>query len=544
MQIRSSRSVVALAALLALAHSPAGTAASGPASGRQPGGSAAASIGRERAVARHLGDGEEFSLPLRALLAHGRLLFSANWTRQEGGGRPHSKGTGGPLSNPSAPLLFPRNFNRISAPDANSCAGCHNAPMIGGGGDIVANVFVLGQRFDFATLDRVDPTPTASSFDENGDAVGLQTVANSRNTLGMGGSGYIEILAREMSADLRRQRDATQPGACRELSTKGVAFGTLCRRGDGSWDASGVEGLPAPSLAGTPPSLLIRPFHQAGAVVSLRQFSNNAFNHHHGIQPTERFGAGTDADGDGFADELTRADVTAVSVFQATLPVPGRVIPDDRAVEQAVLLGEARFASIGCAHCHRPALTLMSGAYTEPNPFNPPGNLQPGQAPELRVDLAAAELPAPRLPVRPDGSVVVPAYTDLKLHDITSGQGDPDCEPLDMQAPAGSPAFFAGNCRFLTRKLWGSANEPPYYHHGLYGTIREAVLAHAGEALAPRQAFESLPAAEQDALIEFLKTLQMLPPGTRHLVVNEHGRPKRWPPRDLGHRSPGVDLDQ
>jgi hypothetical protein len=208
MQIRSSRSVVALAALLALAHSPAGTAASGPASGRQPGGSAAASIGRERAVARHLGDGEEFSLPLRALLAHGRLLFSANWTRQEGGGRPHSKGTGGPLSNPSAPLLFPRNFNRISAPDANSCAGCHNAPMIGGGGDIVANVFVLGQRFDFATLDRVDPTPTASSFDENGDAVGLQTVANSRNTLGMGGSGYIEILAREMSADLRRQRDA------------------------------------------------------------------------------------------------------------------------------------------------------------------------------------------------------------------------------------------------------------------------------------------------------------------------------------------------
>jgi hypothetical protein len=38
-------------------------------------------------------------------------------------------------------------------------------------------------------------------------------------------------------------------------------------------------------------------------VVSLRQFSNNAFNHHHGIQSTERLGAGTDPDGDGFVNE-------------------------------------------------------------------------------------------------------------------------------------------------------------------------------------------------------------------------------------------------
>jgi hypothetical protein len=57
----------------------------------------------------------------------------------------------------SAPLLFPRNFNRISAPDANSCAGCHAVPRVGGGGDIVANVFVLGQRFDFATFDASSP---------------------------------------------------------------------------------------------------------------------------------------------------------------------------------------------------------------------------------------------------------------------------------------------------------------------------------------------------------------------------------------------------
>src|SRR5262249_12737758 len=86
------------------------------------------STGREVASARHLQDGEEFSIPLRDLLLHGQRLFTAAWTIDDGGGRPLTKGTGARLSDPSSPLEFPRNFNRISAPDANSCAGCHNLP--------------------------------------------------------------------------------------------------------------------------------------------------------------------------------------------------------------------------------------------------------------------------------------------------------------------------------------------------------------------------------------------------------------------------------
>src|SRR5262245_17128617 len=105
-------------------------------------------VGREISVARHLEDGEEYRLSTEALLAHGRRLFTAMWTSQEGGGRPLTKGTGAPLGDPSSPLVFPRNFNRNSGPDANSCAGCHSSPfgIAGGSGDIVANVFVLGQR--------------------------------------------------------------------------------------------------------------------------------------------------------------------------------------------------------------------------------------------------------------------------------------------------------------------------------------------------------------------------------------------------------------
>ena len=82
------------------------------------------------------------------------------WTVQEGAGRPLSKGTGERLSNPASPLVFPRNFNRISAPDAELLLRMPWAPRMGSGGDIVANVFVLGQRFDFATFDALDgPLP-------------------------------------------------------------------------------------------------------------------------------------------------------------------------------------------------------------------------------------------------------------------------------------------------------------------------------------------------------------------------------------------------
>ena len=492
-----------------------------------------ASLGREVAIERHLEDGEEFRIGIPDLIDFGRKLFIANWTVQDGAGRPLSKGTGDPLSDPSAPLVFPRSFNRISAPDANSCAGCHNLPIVGGGGDFVANVFVLGQRFDSITFSTNDTLPTRGGADETGRPVSLQTVGNSRNTLGMSGSGFIEMLARQITADLQGIRDSLAPGGSKALISKGVSFGTIARGANGSWDVSKVEGIPAASLvrsgAGDPPSLILRPFHQAGRVVSLREFSNNAFNHHHGMQSTERFGVGTDPDGDGVINELTRADITAAAIFQAALPPPGRVVPRDPDLRKAVDAGEDHFGAFGCAGCHVPRLPLDKNGwiYTEPNPYNPTGNLAPGQAPSLSVDLTSDELPQPRLKPDRDGIVWVPAYTDLKLHDICSGPGDPNGEPLDMQAKPGSEAFFAGNTKFLTRKLWGAANEPPYFHHGQFTTMREAVLAHAGEALKSRQAFEAANAYEQDSVIEFLKTLQVLPPDTRELVVVQGNTPRK-----------------
>jgi len=381
----------------------------------------------------------------------------------------------------------------------------------------------------------------------------MDNATNDRKTIGMHGSGFIEMLARQMTADLQAERDATRPGSSSQLTSKGISFGVLTHNVDGTWNVSKVEGLAAPSLitnGATAPSLVIRPLHQASNIVSLRQFSTNAFNHHHGMQAEERFGLGTDPDGDGVMNELTVADITAASIYQATLPVPGRVIPNDPAIERANLIGEAVFNQIGCARCHatlpltadsNPGLRGKPGwVYFEPNPYNPATgpnspNLQlgslnyPVSAPALAVDLTSDSLPLPRLHVR-DGVVMVPAYTDLKIHDITTGAGDPNCEPLDQNQPAGSPGFFAGNCKFITRKLWGFYNQGgAFMHHGKFTTAREAVEAHNGEAIVQRKAFDALQVEEQNDLIEFLKSLQVLPQGSKSLVVDENGKPKPWP---------------
>lgn len=496
-----------------------------------------ATIGKEVSEYIRLEDGDEYQLPLLELLDRGKRIFTAMWTGEEGGGRPLSKGTGNPLSDPSGALAFPRNFNRISAPDANSCAGCHNAPfgIAGGSGDFVTNVFVLGQRFDFATLDPTDLVPTHGGADERGRPVTLGTIANSRSTPGMFGSGFVEMLAREITADLQSIRNTLPPGTSAHLTSKGIHFGTLSRRADGSWDTSRVEGLAVPSLKsagpGSPPTLIIMPFHQAGAVVSLRQFSNNAFNHHHGMQAEERFGQDKDPDGDGFRNELTRADMTAVSLFQAAMAVPGRVIPNDPEIEKAVASGERLFAEVHCTTCHVPSLELKTFVYSEPNPYNPPTNLRPGDAPPVAVDLCDPSLPLPRLNlVRGIRQFVnVPVYSDFKLHDITSGPDDPGIEALDMQEGPGTDGFFAGNRRFLSTRLWGVFNQRPYFHHGKFTTMREAILAHAGEALESRKAFEALPPTGRDDIIEFLKTLQILPPGTPYRIIDENGQRKAWP---------------
>lgn len=79
--------------------------------------------------------------------------------------------------------------------------------------------------------------------------------------------------------------------------------------------------------------------------------------------------------------------------------------------------------------------------------------------------------------------------------------------------------------QFLTRKLWDVGNSAPYGHRGDLTTITEAIEVHGGEARSSRDAFMALSRSERNEVVEFLKSLRILPPGTTSLVVDSKGSP-------------------
>jgi hypothetical protein len=133
-----------------------------------------------------------------------------------------------------------------------------------------------------------------------------------------------------MTRDLQQQRseglrEAKRRGADLEvkLGSKGVSFGSIIARPDGTFDATRIEGID--------PDLVLKPFGAKGVVISLREFTTNALNQHSGMQTLERFGwertGSSDFDEDGVKTELTEGQLSALTLFQASLPAPNRIVP-------------------------------------------------------------------------------------------------------------------------------------------------------------------------------------------------------------------------
>ena len=118
-----------------------------------------------------------------------------------------------------------------------------------------------------------------------------------------------------------------------------------------------------------------------------------------------------------------------------------------------------------------------------------------------------------------DGGAVVRAFTDLKRHNLCDDDYNHFCNEQVVQG--GIPTED-----FLTRKLWDVGNTAPYGHVGDLTTITEAIHYHGGAARESRDAYFSLPQNQQDEIVEFLKSLQILPAGTPYLVVDESGAAK------------------
>ena len=409
-------------------------------------------IGERPAIEVHVDEAqiESGKVSFKDLFHRGQLLFDVRFNKLDGQGRPATTGDGRPRgANQPA-------FVRTSGPDSNSCFGCHNQPRSGGGGDFVVNVFVLAQERD----------PVVTTLDPRD--------SNERNTLGMFGAGAIELLAREMTAELiaireEALREAKARGQLvrRDLSAKGISFGVIAAYPDGRVDPRGIDGVDW--------DLIVKPFHQKGAIVSLREFSNTAMNHHHGMQSVERFGLGVDADQDGVVNELTVGDITAITVYQAGLANPGRLLPRSPLRRAAAERGERLFESVGCASCHVPELTVQSPVFSEPSPYNPPGNLRPEDVRRPFAFDLTREGPGPRLERLPDGRARVRAFTDLKRHDISDGEYNHFANERVAQgtlagfAPAAAftePPHPRPVREFLTRRLWDAGCSAPYGHRG------------------------------------------------------------------------------
>jgi hypothetical protein len=479
----------------------------------------------------------------------GQQLFTTNFNKCDGAGRPGSTGAAGQhgVGNARTPDHFrgPR-FTMLSSPDATSCASCHNEPSVAGTGgfnsnlrdpaadcDPVVGLFLSAGLFGVGNPPRPckPTTPTVSD--------GFFNAFTERGSLGLFGAGAIEQLAREMTADLFSLK-ATAIGQAQSqghdvsvpLQTKGVGFGTLVAHPNGAVDTSGVQGVS--------PDLVVRPWGRKGQNKSLRHFSIQAFNRHLGMQPEEAVvdfsPNNSDPDLDGVRNELSIGDITAAMIFQEALPVPRQVHGLGRQ-EQDAQRGERVFSQVGCAGCHIPSLPLNSTILCEPNPLNNDGDFR-DQTRKYCLDLR-------RTGIR--GNMVA-AFTDLKRHAICDPTKPFDpvtnhfCDDPPFVTTPATDATGPGNSgavdrppyyQFLTAKLWDVGNSGPWGHRNDIDTIYGAIVAHGGEAAPVVSAFEALSDSDQLAVVTFLNSLKM-PIMAGNPAPQEVGSPKALNPAMFG----------
>jgi hypothetical protein len=355
-------------------------------------------------------------------------------------------------------------------PDARKCAACHWRGGPAGAGDAADNAYLDG----------------------DGNS---QSSALARNPPPLHGAGLVELLAREMSAELLRTREEALTFAKNNgysvqvpLTAKGVSFGQITAHADGSVDTSMVAGVDG--------DLLVKPFGWKGTFATLRDTVEDALLVHHGMQSDfltstaapERVGphGGLDPDGDGVTSEITEGQVTALSLFLSMQEVPQEIPPEQPEFMHLFAEGIASFESLGCATCHVPSLPLGSAVFELA--------ARDSEASVL-VDLAS-EAAKPRLqPAAQTGTFQVRLFSDLKRHDM----GPALAEARPDRGVAGP--------LFLTRPLWGVARSRPYLHDAHAPTLEDAILLHGGEAQSSRDAFAALTDPERAPLRVFLTCL-------------------------------------
>jgi len=151
--------------------------------------------------------------------------------------------------------------------------------------------------------------------------------------------------------------------------------------------------------------------------------------------------------------------------------------------------GEGLFDKIGCATCHVETLTTA-----------PAGTKINGGTFTIPVAL---------------GSVTFHPWGDFLMHDVGTGDGILQATREHygkrvfqiMSDYLSKQDFESSRNKIRTAPLWGVRLRPRLMHDGASLTLRDAIQRHQGEAMHASQKFEKLKREEQEAIIEFLKSL-------------------------------------
>jgi len=151
--------------------------------------------------------------------------------------------------------------------------------------------------------------------------------------------------------------------------------------------------------------------------------------------------------------------------------------------------GELLFGTVGCAICHTPTLTTV-----------PPGTLLNGKTFTVPPAL---------------GSKQFHPYSDFLLHDVGTGDGivmiPEEHHGRNMRRIRwrnfSDRDVDSTQYKLRTPPLWGVRMRTRLMHDGASLTLTDAVVRHRGEAVEVTQRYQQLPAADREAVVEFLRSL-------------------------------------
>jgi CxxC motif-containing protein (DUF1111 family) len=371
--------------------------------------------------------------------------------------------------------------------NAQSCRECHQNPTSGGPSQITElRVGHLGpnRRFQnpeipiahgtetitgrsLVNLRAICPSGAFPNTEIQERVPDSETIRTTRISLNLLGDGFVEAVADQTLIDLSRDQ-------CK------ASHGKICGQ------VLYVPIVEAPGQTG------VGRFGWKDQQVSLLSFSGDAYLNEMGI--TNRL----------FPDEVTKlcntasepnnqpdpdglADIDRFARFMRATKAPAR---DAQLAETPLAKrGSELFDKIGCATCHvRSLTTAAAGTKINGGTFTIP-------------DALARKAFYP--------------FGDFLLHDVGTGDGI----VMAMQEHYGRnmyqiqwknlslESFGSTQNKVRTAPLWGVRLRPQLMHDGQSVTLRDAILRHLGEAEDVTQRFKKLMRNDQEALIEFLRSL-------------------------------------